>query len=176
MSGDDGFVVERVKEGEAVGFALADGFLIGLVVIPAVEYNFGAVAAGGRDLDQWGGQRHADAGADAAGGGVIGDGLGVVAGRGCDDAAGLLLFCQSEDPVEGSAFLERPGALQVLQFEVEFVAGERREGLGVDQRRESNGFADACEGLLDVDESDHWASTRVMVFRLARLAGAAEVQ
>ena len=59
----------------------------------------------------------------AALGGVIGHGLGMVAGAGSDDATTLLLVAQQQDAVERATLLEGAGALQIIQLEKDMLAG-----------------------------------------------------
>ena len=68
--------------------AEAHGFLVSLVVIRAVQHDVAAVAARCRNLDQRRRQGHDDSCPDAEVRGVVGDGLRVVARRGCNHALG----------------------------------------------------------------------------------------
>ena len=72
--------------------------------------------------------RHHDRGRDAEPAGVVGDALGVVAGRHGDDAAAAGLLGELDQPVVGAALLERGGVLEVLEFQPQLAArdlGER---------------------------------------------------
>ena len=132
-----------MEEGEAVGGALADGFGAGFVVIGSVEDDVGSVARSRGHLNQRRHERHDDARADAVLAGVEGDGLGVVAGAGGDDAAPALLVGEGKDLVERAALLESAGALQVVELEEDLLAGHLGEARGVAGGREINVAADA---------------------------------
>ena len=119
LAGDDFGVVEGMDEGAALFDAAAQGFVAGFVVACAVEDDFSAVAARGGDFDLRRGQRHDDLGANAARGSVKGDALRVIAGAGGDHAALALRFAEREELVECAALLERAGALQVLELQVQ---------------------------------------------------------
>jgi len=71
----------------------------------AAQDDVGAVVAGGLELGQRNADRHEDGGLDAQFTGGERDPLGVVAGRGCDDAVALLLVGQPGEPVVGPADL-----------------------------------------------------------------------
>ena len=73
------------------------------------------------------------------------DALGVVAGAGRDDAAGLLLVGEPRHPRVGAADLERPGALEVLALEVDVAADPVGQGPAVLQ---GGGADDAPEQVL----------------------------
>ena len=57
---------------------------------------------------------------------MIGDRLGVIAGRHRDDAAAALLGAQRCKLDAGAALLERVGDLQILVLDENLGAGERR--------------------------------------------------
>ena len=154
LPGDHFVVVEGMQEGEAVGVALADGFGAGFVVVGAVEDDFRAVAGGGGDLDQRRHQRHDDARADAVLAGVEGDGLGVIAGAGGDDAAAALVVGEGEDLVERAALFEGAGALQVVELEEDLLAGHLGKPGGVARGREVDVAADALLRGADGVEGD----------------------
>ena len=105
----------------------ARGLVAGLVVVGAVQDDLRAEAARGRDLDQRRGLRHDDGGADAEPRRVEGDALRVVAGAGGDHAARALLRRELQQPVQRAALLEGAGALQVLELEIDRMAGKLGE-------------------------------------------------
>ena len=80
------------------------------------------------------------------------DALGVVAGRGGDDAAGALLRREPGDPGERTAGLEGAGALQVLGLERDRAADQRGQPAGLLHRRLDRDLADQLAGRLDVGE------------------------
>ena len=155
MAGDDGVVVEGVEQGEFFSVAETDGFGVSFVVIIAVKDDVATVTERGGDLHEGRTGGHDDDRADAAARGVIADGLRVVAGTGCDDTAALLVFSEGEDAIEGSAFLEGAGHLEVVELQVKIVAGELREGFGVRAGGEIEGIADPLASLEDVLKTDH---------------------
>ena len=113
-----------MNEGAALFNLAAQGLFAGLVVAGAVQDDLGAVAPRGGHLDLRRGQRHDDLRANAVGRGVESDSLGVIAGAGRDDAALALRFAQGEQFVERAPLLERAGALQVFELQVEGHAGQ----------------------------------------------------
>ncbi len=124
LPGDDALVVERVDERKpALGLDLA-GAPVRLLVVRAVQDDLGAVAAGGRHLDERRPFRHDDDGRDPEAGGVKGDREAVVAGAGRDDATRALVRVELEQKVGGSALLERAGHLEVLELDEAARAGE----------------------------------------------------
>jgi hypothetical protein len=138
-----------MDEGEALLFAEARRLGAGLVVVGAVQHDFGAEAAGGCDFDKRSGERHDDDGANAAAGGVVGDALGVVAGAGCDDAALCLVGGQGCDFVERSAFFEAAGHLQVFKLEEDALRGHAREHLGAHAGRAVDRTSHPLTGCKD---------------------------
>ncbi len=66
--------------------------------------------------------RHDDGGRDAEAAGVVGDALGVIAGRHGDDAAAALLGRENRQAIEGAALLVGRGELQVLELEPDLAA------------------------------------------------------
>jgi hypothetical protein len=145
-------VVEGMDEGHALLFAEAGGFGAGLVVVAAVENDFGSEAAGGGDFDERRGEWHDDDRANASAGGVVGDALRVVAGAGGDDSAGGLLVGEHGDLVEGSALFEAARHLQVFKLEEDVLAGHAGEHLGVGAGGTVDRGFDARAGGEDVVE------------------------
>ena len=82
------------------------------------EHDVGAIATGGEELRDRHAQRHEDGRGDAQGLRRERDPLRMVARRGGDDTAFALLLAQARQTVGGTADLERPGALQVLELEM----------------------------------------------------------
>ena len=136
-----------MDEGEVALVAAAHGFVAGLIVVRANQHDFGSVTARCGDLGDRRGQRHADFGGDASLGGVVRDGLRVIAGGGGDYTSAALLVRQQKNLIECAALLERTGHLQVIELEEDGVSGEVREGFGAYEGREVDGIADACAGV-----------------------------
>ena len=90
----------------------------------AVQHHLGAMRARRRHLHDGRGHRHDDGGRDVQPRRVIGDRLGMVAGRHGDDAARLLGCAERSELHQRAAVLERIGDLQVLVFDVDLGAGE----------------------------------------------------
>src|SRR6201998_1527470 len=146
LASDDSVVIERVDEGHASFLAAPDSLFAGFVVVGAVQNDFSAIAARGRDFDERRGQRHDDQGADSEFAGVVGNTLGVVSSRGCDHTARTFFGTEQEQFVERAPLLESAGALQVIELEVNVVGGGLRKRLGARARREIDGTADAAQG------------------------------
>ena len=87
LPGHDGGVVEGMEEDHAFPFAEPRGFDAGFVVVGAVEDDLRTEVPRSRHLDQRGGERHDDDGADAEAGRVVGDTLRMVAGACRNDTA-----------------------------------------------------------------------------------------
>src|SRR5271168_2950278 len=113
-----------MDESEGLFGAEAEGFLAGFVVIRAEEDYFGAVATRGGDFYERSGERHHDLRRDAAFGGVVRDGLRVIAGGVGDDAATALVRSEQENFIPRAAFLEGASHLEIFEFEEEEVSGE----------------------------------------------------
>jgi hypothetical protein len=87
LAGHDVGIIERMDVGQLALGAEPVGRGRGLVEAVAVDHHLGAVGAGLLDLHERRGLGHHDGHGDAQPGGVIGQALAVVAGRGGDDAA-----------------------------------------------------------------------------------------
>ena len=122
--------------------------------VAAVEDHVGAVRPGRLLLGDRRTLGHEDGGLDAEQLGGERDALGVVAGRGGDDAVGALLLGEPGDPDVGAADLERAGALEVLALEVHRAAGERREPARLLHRRVDGDAVEQLAGRLDVGQGD----------------------
>ena len=93
--------------------------------------HLGAEPAGGGDLHERRRLRHDDGRRNAEPLGVVGDGLGVVAGRHGDDAARAFVRRQRQQLDQRAALLERGGRLQILVFDPDVGAGQPdRRGAG----------------------------------------------
>ena len=116
----------------------------------AAQHHLGAEVARVLDLHRRGEARHDDRRRDAHPLGVIGHGLGVVAGRDGEHAAGALGGGELGHLVERAPLLERGGELQVLELQEHLAAADRRQGA----RFEAGGLADLAaqprSGAVDV--------------------------
>ena len=119
LSGNHVRIVEGMDIGVAVLFLQGFGVLRGGVVEVAVQDDFHvcpAEAAHRIDFDGGGGDGHDDDGADAEAVGGKCHALGVVTGRGADDAACAFARTQAVHLGVGAAQLERKNGLQVFAF------------------------------------------------------------
>jgi hypothetical protein len=120
-----------------------------------LEVDAGAVAARVRHLDEGRRLRHDDGRRDAEPAGVVCQRLGVVARARGDHAARPLLRAQAEQPVQRAPLLERAGALQVLQLQVQPPG----DGVGKPQRRRARREEDAARkavpGGADLSAGEH---------------------
>jgi hypothetical protein len=155
LTRDDRQVVERVHEGEPLLPLQPAGLSVGLVVVGAVEHDPGAVAAGVGHLHDRGGLGHEDRRLHLEPARVIGDGLGVVAGAGGDEATLALGGGEGEELVERPPLLVGAGHLQVVELQERLRPGEARQGLGARAGGEVDLVADASARLLDVLQGDH---------------------
>jgi hypothetical protein len=101
----------------------------GLVVVDAMEDDLGAVVPGGLDLRDGGVFGHHHDRVDAEPGGRQRHALGVVAGACRDDPSLAVGLGEGCDPVGRAADLERAGALEGLQFQVDLRPGHLGEGV-----------------------------------------------
>ncbi len=124
----------------------------GFFVVGTVQNDFGAEVAGGGDFYERGHHGHHDDGADAALGGVVGDGLSVISGGGGDESAAAFGWGEGEDAVECAALFECSGALQVIELEVDLLAGEVGDFLGFLAGRAVDEVLDALLRVFDFEE------------------------
>ena len=110
-------VVERVDEGQPALLFEFTRMRIGFVESLAMEDDLPANAFGLHHLHARGGLRHHDRDRDPQPSAVIAEPLRVVAGRGCNYAARLLLVAQVEQGVERAALLVSGSELVVLELE-----------------------------------------------------------
>ena len=155
LPGDDDVVIEGMDEGEMLSLTAAERLFTSFIVVGAVQNHIRAVTARCRNLDERRGQRHANLGADAKLAGMVGNPLGVISGRGCNHPLGAFFGAEREQLVQRAALLERAGALQVVELQVNLVAGGLGKCLRTRAGREVDGVANTAQGGLDVVESDH---------------------
>ena len=121
---DDGIVVEGVDESQALLPALVDSFVVGFVIVGAVQYDLGSIRASGGHFGERGGERHDDVGCDLMAAGMVGDALRMIARGRCDYAARALIGIESEEFVQRAALFEGSGALLVIEFQENRIIGE----------------------------------------------------
>ena len=122
LAGDDLRIVVWMHRDEALRLGQSLGLRRRLVVAVPVEYDFGTEAQDGVDLDVRRVAAHDDVRLKAQFARRQGNPLGMVAGRGGDDALGSLPGGQLVQLVVGAAQLERKNWLQILPFEHNLVA------------------------------------------------------
>src|SRR5579862_5653652 len=92
---------------------------------------------------------------------MVGQSLGVVSRRSRNHSPIALLFRQGQQFIQSAALLESAGSLQVIQLQINGVAGQLRKSRGNRAGREINGLTNPFKSGLDVGKSDHrWHSTR----------------
>ena len=141
-------VVERRDQGVALQLGESAALAVGLIEAVAKQHDVAALTAHRVDLDVRRGLGHHDDRLDAELGGRQGNPLGVVAGRGGDDAAFFLLLGQGGDLVVGAAQLEGVNRLQILPLQADVIAeplGEFLQGL---QRGDPRRLVDGGEQYL----------------------------
>ena len=84
---------------------------------------------------------------------MIGHRLGVIAGRHGDHAAAALVGGQRRKLDAGAALLERVGDLQILVFDENVGAGQRRQRRRRQQRRAQHVRRRSCGGPLSISAS-----------------------
>ena len=150
LTGNDAGVVEGGDVGQALGLGQAGGLSLGRVEVVPVEADLATQGANGVDLDRGGDGGHDDDGAHPQQGGGAGHALGVVAGRGGDDAALALGRAQGAHGVVGAADLERVDGLEVLALDLDGVAQAGRQGRHLLQGRVLGRLVDG--GLEDLPQ------------------------
>ncbi len=141
----------------------------GLVVAGALHDDIGAKALGFLHLHERRADRHDDGRRNAQPLGVIGQALGVVAGRRGKDAAGAFAGIEQQELVQRSAFLERRGELLVFRLDPQIGAGHRRQALRKGARRSHDVAVQSAGGGLDIGVGDaHGAGKTVGKGRLNR--------
>ena len=154
LPGDHPFVVIGVDEGEAALPCDRLGPHLRLRNRFAVEHHLGAVGLCRLDLHERGRYRHHDRDRNAQPPGVVGDRLRMIAGRHRNDAAGALGWRERSELVEGAALLERIGDLEVLIFDEDLRAGQRRQFGRRQHRRTQDVARNDTPRRLDIRECD----------------------
>ena len=154
LPGDDARVVIRMNLDEA---AIGNEFFdtrLGIADRFPVQDDGRAMRARCRHLHKGRRHRHDDGRRDRQPRGVVGDRLGVVAGRHGDDAAGTFGLAERRELVERAAVLERIGDLEVFVFDIDLGAGQRGE-FGRRQRgRAQHRALDHAAGRFDIGNGD----------------------
>ena len=147
-----------MDEGEA--FALRDGMrpLARIGEALALEDHGRAMGARALDLHERRQGRHDDRRRDAEALGVVGDRLGVVAGRHGDDAAPALLRPEARELVDRAALLEGAGRVHVLVLHEHRRAGELGQPRRRHQRRAQDVAGDRRGGAPDILDVDRKAA------------------
>ena len=127
LAGDHRQVVERMDDGVAALLGELQAGDARVLEGVADEDDLGAEAARVLDLHARGEARHDDRRRDAHALRVVGDRLGVVAGRDREHALGALGGRELRHLVERAALLERGGELQVLELEEDGAAADLRQ-------------------------------------------------
>ncbi len=170
MTIDHGRVIERMDERHPFQLADSERFITGLIVVRAVQDHIGSKSTGGGSLHQRGHQGHDNARQDAALGGVVGHGLGVISGAGSDHAAPLLLVTQQQNPVKRTAFFEGPGPLQIIQLQKDLLTGNLGERGRELARREIDEIANSlfCFFYLIERNVHSWIKTFLILLSKGR--------
>ena len=121
LSGDDLVVVIGVDEDESLFLDHGLGGDLAVGQRFARQDDLRAMRPRALDLGRRRRLRHHDGRRDAEPLGVIGDRLGMIAGRHGDDAARPFRRGQTRHLVIGAAVLEGTGDLQILEFDVDFA-------------------------------------------------------
>jgi hypothetical protein len=155
LAGDDVGVVERVDEREPVAGGDLAGMHARFRQVGAVQHDVRAELPAVGDLDQRREYRHDDGRRNAEQLRVIGDALGVIAGRCGNDAALPRVGRELQQRVARAAFLETAGALQVIELAINVRAGELRKRDRFDAGRVVDASRDPVACGFDIGERDH---------------------
>ena len=155
LTGDDGGIVVAVDVGQPAFFADAVRVRLRFGEIFSVQDDGRAELLAVADLDERRVFRHHDRRGNAKQLALIGEGLGVIAGGGRDDAALLLFRRQLRQGVARAAFLEAAGALQVLELAENFHARDLAQRNRRLAGRIINRALDSLPRLFDVLQRDH---------------------
>ena len=149
LPGDDIWVVEAGDDRRA--FALGDIGTDHLAVfkLSVIADHIRTARTHALGLNRGSVMRHDDPRRDRQEPGGFGDPLCVIAGRKRDYAALALRVGKLEKCIEGASKLERSGALERLQFQVDGRAGHRREGVGVLEGSVPGGLGHPVAGVED---------------------------
>ena len=121
----------------------------------ALKDDVAASRLGRLDLHERCRHRHDDGCRDAEPPRVISHRLGVIAGRHRDHAAAALVGVERAKLDAGAALLERIGDLQILVFDVDLGAGQRRKRRRRQDRRPQHVAGDRAAGGFDGGQRHH---------------------
>ena len=121
----------------------------------AVENDGGAERLGRLDFHERRRHRHDDGCRNGKTAGVIRDRLRVIAGGHRNDAAAAFVGGQRGELDAGAAFLEGVRDLQILVFDEDLGAGQRRQRRRRQERRAQHVTADRAAGHLDIGKRHH---------------------
>jgi hypothetical protein len=150
LAGDQVEVVEGVDVHEPLRCDELARLFVGVVPDGSLKDDLGAVASGRGHLRGGGVLRHADHRPDAEHRGGERHALGVVSGRGADDAAIPLLLGEARELHERPANLVRPRALEELGLQAHVEAGFLAQEARAEQRRPVDVGPDVLKGGLRV--------------------------
>ena len=144
LAGNHLGVVKRVHKGHAVLLLQRERVLVRVGVAVAVQHHLAAQGFDGFDLQSGGGHRHHDHGLGAQAAGTQRHALGMVAGRGADDALFQLSRREVHHLVVGAAQLETEHRLLVFALEQHGVVQTAAEVFGHFQRGLLGHVVDTC--------------------------------
>ncbi len=160
LPGNDIGIIEGMHEHQVSLPAELRRMVVGMIVVIAVQYDFTAEIRDGLNLDFGRSQRHDDHRRDSPGACGERNPLGVVAGRGADDAPLRADGRQLRNLVVRAANFERKDRLQVFTFEPDvIVEASRQPRCGFERRLNGNVVDLGFENPIDVaflDERHLW--------------------
>ena len=122
--------------------------------VSTFDDHVGTVATRPVDLHEGSAFGHDDGDRHAEPPAVIGQRLGVVAGRGGDDTALALIGIQQQQTVQRAALLEATGEVQVVELDPDLGPGQLGQAPGVPRRGMIDLTPDALAGGLDIGKGD----------------------
>ena len=152
LAGDDRRIVIGVDKGEPVFMGERLGRFARGDEAVALQHDIGAQAFCALDLDERGAFGHDDSCRDTEAPGVIGHPLGMIAGRHRDDAGLPLRRAEGQQFVQRAALLERAGAVQGFELQMDLAAGELGQPRRGDGRRALHRAGDRRGGAADIGD------------------------
>lgn len=149
LTGDYRRIVIGMNENQPFIAGERVGRLAGGSEAVALEHDLGAVRLGAIDLDERRALGHHDRRRDAEPPGVVGDPLGMVAGRHRNHTHTARTRVQGQQLGERAAFLERTGAMQRLELQINLGADKFRDCRRRYRGRVRNSTLDRRGGLPD---------------------------
>ena len=154
LAGDDVLVVVRMHPGQIALVRHGFGARLRLRDAFTVQHDLGAVGLGRRHLHERRRHRHHHARRNPQARSVIRHRLGMIAGRHGDHAALAFGFVQRRKLAARAALLERVGDLEILVFDVDLGAGQRRQFRRRQHRRGQHVSGDDAASRFDVGQRD----------------------